>query len=255
MNDLQILRSNFGEIRGKTINGEPYCCLADVCKCLELDQVSRVKSRLREDGVTTSKVIDSLGREQEATFINESNLYKVIFQSRKPEAEKFTDWVTSEVLPQIRKTGGYHLPTTYKEAIANLLVSLEENEQLQAQIEVKDSVIAEMQPKVSYLDMILASKDTMLTTQIAADYDMSAKRFNQILKDLRIQHRVGDQWILYSEHQGNGYVSSKTSTFKHHDGSDGTNTLTVWTQKGRLFLYERLKSVGYVPTIEREAAV
>ncbi len=66
---------------------------------------SRVKTRLKTDGVTTSKVIDRLGREQEAAFINEANLYKTIFQSRKDSAERFTDWVTSEVLPSIRKTG------------------------------------------------------------------------------------------------------------------------------------------------------
>ena len=82
MNDLQIFNSSeFGQIRTVIINEEPMFCLADVCKALDLEQVSRVKSRLKQDGVTTSKVIDSLGREQSATFINESNLYKTIFQS------------------------------------------------------------------------------------------------------------------------------------------------------------------------------
>ena len=107
----------FGKIRTVTKDNEPMFCLVDVCKALELEQVSRVKSRLKEDGVTNSKVIDRLGREQEATFINESNLYKVIFQSRKPSAERFTDWVTSEVLPSIRKTGSYAVPMTTGEQI------------------------------------------------------------------------------------------------------------------------------------------
>jgi prophage antirepressor-like protein len=106
--ELQIFsNSEFGEIRTITKDNEPMFCLADVCKALELEQVSRVKARLKTDGVTTSKVTDRLGREQEATFINESNLYKTIFQSRKESAERFTDWVTSEVLPSIRKTGSY----------------------------------------------------------------------------------------------------------------------------------------------------
>lgn len=106
--ELQIFNnSEFGEIRTITKDDEPMFCLADVCKALELEQVSRVKARLKTDGVTTSKVTDRLGREQEATFINESNLYKTIFQSRKESAERFTDWVTSEVLPSIRKTGSY----------------------------------------------------------------------------------------------------------------------------------------------------
>ena len=111
--ELQIFsNSEFGEIRTITKDDEPMFCLADVCKALELEQVSRVKARLKTDGVTTSKVIDRLGREQEATFINESNLYKTIFQSRKESAERFTEWVTSEVLPSIRKTGGYGMPKT-----------------------------------------------------------------------------------------------------------------------------------------------
>lgn len=118
MEDLQIFsNSEFGEIRTIAKDNEPMFCLADVCKALELEQVSRVKARLKTDGVTTSKVIDRLGREQEATFINESNLYKTIFQSRKESAERFTDWVTSEVLPSIRKTGSYSKPLTTSEQI------------------------------------------------------------------------------------------------------------------------------------------
>ena len=118
MNELQIFNNEeFGSVRTITKDNEPMFCLVDVCKALELEQVSRVKSRLKEDGVTNSKVIDRLGREQEATFINEANLYKVIFQSRKPSAERFTDWVTSEVLPSIRKTGSYAVPMTTGEQI------------------------------------------------------------------------------------------------------------------------------------------
>lgn len=116
--ELQIFsNSEFGEIRTIAKDNEPMFCLADVCKALELEQVSRVKARLKTDGVTTSKVIDRLGREQEATFINESNLYKTIFQSRKESAERFTEWVTSEVLPSIRKTGSYSKPLTTSEQI------------------------------------------------------------------------------------------------------------------------------------------
>lgn len=116
--EKQVVNSNFttfqnpefGEIRTEVINGEPWFCLSDICKALELEQVSRVKTRLNLNGVTTSKVIDSMGRNQEATFVNEANLYKTIFQSRKESAERFTDWVTSEVLPSIRKTGSYQKP-------------------------------------------------------------------------------------------------------------------------------------------------
>lgn len=111
LNAMKIFNNpEFGDIRTEVINGEPWFCLSDVCKALELEQVSRVKTRLNLNGVTTSKVIDSMGRNQEATFVNEANLYKTIFQSRKESAERFTDWVTSEVLPSIRKTGSYQKP-------------------------------------------------------------------------------------------------------------------------------------------------
>ena len=113
MNDLKIFENKeFGEIRTAVVDDKPMFCLADVCKALEIGNVSQMKTRLKEDGVITNEVIDSLGRKQTAIFVNESNLYKVIFQSRKEAAERFTDWVTGEVLPSIRKTGGYQKPLT-----------------------------------------------------------------------------------------------------------------------------------------------
>ena len=118
MNELQIFNNeDFGSVRTITKDNEPMFCLADVCKALDITHVTDVKNRLKQDGVGTSEVIDSLGRKQTAIFINESNLYKVIFQSRKPSAERFTDWVTSEVLPSIRKTGSYAVPMTTGEQI------------------------------------------------------------------------------------------------------------------------------------------
>lgn len=107
-NAMKIFNNpEFGEIRIEVVNGEPWFCLSDVCKALELTTPSKVKERLNTDGVNAIHIIDSMGRKQEATFINEANLYKTIFQSRKESAERFTDWVTSEVLPSIRKTGSY----------------------------------------------------------------------------------------------------------------------------------------------------
>lgn len=101
----------FGKIRTTTDSqGEPWFCLADVCRALELSQPSRVKDTLRGDGVNTIKGVDNLGREQVYNYINEPNLYKCIFQSRKEKAEQFQDWVCGEILPSIRKTGSYSLP-------------------------------------------------------------------------------------------------------------------------------------------------
>ena len=118
MNELEIFKNEeFGEIRTVMKDGEPMFCLADVCKALEINNVSQLKTRLKEDGVITNEVIDNLGRKQNATFINEANLYKTIFQSRKESAERFTDWVTTEVLPSIRKTGSYGKPMTTAQKI------------------------------------------------------------------------------------------------------------------------------------------
>ena len=129
MNELQIFNSSeFGQIRTVIINDEPMFCLADVCRILEIKNSRDCKSRLKEDGVVTTDIIDSLGRKQNATFINESNLYKTIFQSRKESAERFTDWVTSEVLPTIRKTGSYQKPLTQQEMMRIQLGMIDDHE-------------------------------------------------------------------------------------------------------------------------------
>ena len=107
MNDLQVFKSpEFGEIRSVIINDEPMFCLTDVCKALELTQPSKVKDRLSQKGVNTIPTLTAGGM-QNLLYISEPNLYKTIFQSRKESAERFSDWVTGEVLPSIRKNGGY----------------------------------------------------------------------------------------------------------------------------------------------------
>lgn len=108
--------SEFGEIRTITKDNEPMFCLADVCKALEISNVGNVKQRLSEKGIHTADTLTKGGM-QKMTFISEANLYKTIFQSRKESAERFTDWVTSEVLPSIRKTGSYNKPLTTSEQI------------------------------------------------------------------------------------------------------------------------------------------
>ena len=113
MNEVQIFENEeFGAIRTVTIGNEPFFCMTDICKALEISNVSQAKTRLNQDGVISNEVIDNIGRKQNANFINESNMYKLIFQSRKESAERFTDWVTGEVLPSIRKTGSYHPMST-----------------------------------------------------------------------------------------------------------------------------------------------
>ena len=111
--------------------------------------------------------------------------------------------------------------------------------------------IEAMQPKVSYYDTILNNKSTVLTTQIALDYGMSAKAFNQKLFTLRIQHKVGDQWILYAPYLSQGYMHSKPVEITRHNGQKVVKYNSEWTQKGRLFLYDTLKKQNIIPLIEQ----
>lgn len=129
MNDLKIFNSEeFGEVRTALVNDEPMFCLTDICKALELTQPSKVKERLNEKGVRSIPTLTK-GGEQKLLYINESNLYKTIFQSRKESAERFTEWVTSEVLPSIRKTGSYNKPMTTSGQIQLLAQGYTELEQ------------------------------------------------------------------------------------------------------------------------------
>lgn len=123
----------------------------------------------------------------------------------------------------------------------------EEIKQLESTVQEMDSVITNMTPKVDYVDHILSSNDCMTVTQIAQDYGMSAVRFNGVLRTAGIQRKVGEQWILYADYQGKGYVRTKTTEYTKSNGSVGTKPLTVWTQKGRMFLYNKPKEIGVEP--------
>lgn len=118
MNQLTVFKNkDFGEIRTTLINSKPYFCLTDVCKILKIKNVSDCRKRLKPKGIASTDTLTEGGL-QTMIFVDESNLYRCIFQSRKSEAEKFQDWVTEEVLPEIRKTGSYSLvPKSYAEAL------------------------------------------------------------------------------------------------------------------------------------------
>lgn len=147
MNDIRIFNNEeFGEVRTAIYNSEPFFCLADVCRVLDIANSGNVKNRLNEKGICTMDTLTS-GGIQKMIFITESNLYKVIFQSRKPEAEKFSDWVTSEVLPSIRKHGMYAVdellenPELAIKAFTALKEERERNKALQAENESKQKKI------------------------------------------------------------------------------------------------------------------
>ena len=259
-NNIQIFNNEeLGTIRIMGTPDAPLFCLGDVCKMLGLKSW-HVKERLGDNIVSTEVISDSLGRQRVVNFITEDGLYDVILDSRKPEAKRFRKWVTSEVLPTIRKHGAYMTKDTLERAITepDFLIQLattlkeEKAKRLEAeqQCEVQKQIIGEMEKKVSYLDLILSSTSTMTITQIAQDYGMSGQRMNKLLHGLRIQYKVGDQWILYAEYKDKCYVSSETIHFVTSEGIPCTTLNTKWTQKGRLFLYDILKKEGILPKME-----
>ncbi|PTE92392.1 Rha family transcriptional regulator [Staphylococcus epidermidis] len=143
------------------------------------------------------------------------------------------------------------LPGTYKEALTQLLQTVEEKEKLELENNMNKQKIAEYEPKASYLDTILNNKSLVTVGQIAKDYGMSAQALNKLLHDLKVQYKQSGQWLFYSNIQDKGYTHSSTTEIEHKDGSTSVRMNTKWTQKGRLFIYELLKDNDILPTIEQ----
>lgn len=152
----------------------------------------------------------------------------------------------------------FQVPQSFADALMLAAKQQQKIEEQQKQLEANSKEIIElsgtissMQQKITYVDMILSSKETVATTQIAQDYGLSAKVFNALLRDFGIQHKVGGQWILYAKYLPCGYVQSDTISITHKNGAAGSVMHTKWTQKGRLFLYEELKRRNIVPLVEQ----
>ena len=177
-------------------------------------------------------------------------------------ATKFNDEARAKLVlrwEELEKKEQYQVPQSFAEALMLAAKQQQQIEEQQKQLEANskeivelNGAIAEMKPKVTYVDMILASKETVSTTQIAQDYGYSAKAFNVLLRNFGIQHKVGGQWILYAKFLPYGYVQSDTIAITHRNGSAGSVMHTKWTQKGRLFLYDELKEHDVFPLIEQK---
>jgi len=159
---LEVFKNTGFEIRGGLVDEQPYFVLADVCKALDITNVTDVKNRLNKDGVVSIEVIDAMGRTQNVNAINESNLYKTIFQSRKEEAQIFQEWVTSEVLPTIRKHGVYASEQKLEEMIANPDFTIKLLETLKLEREQKQAAlrtIEEQRPLITYAETVSTAVD------------------------------------------------------------------------------------------------
>jgi prophage antirepressor-like protein len=255
MNEMQVFNYKSFQVRTVEINNEPWFVLKDVCTVLGISNHKMTAQRLDVDEVSQTYLTDSLGRKQETTIINESGLYHVILRSDKHEAKPFRKWVTSEVLPSIRKTGGYALPKDYPAALRALADAEEQKLRLLAENQQQAQVIADFEPIRQYVDTILESKGAMATSQIAADYGLTAQKLNKILHEGGVQRNVNGQWLLYAKYMGRGYTKSKTIQITRSDGRPDSIMQTQWTQKGRLMIHEILTARGIEAVMDRRVRV
>lgn len=264
MKNVEIFNSPmFGELRtSRNEKDEPLFCLKDVCDSLGL-QVGAVVNRLQSCHISSIKVateVISHGaatgkmQEQEMFFVTEPDLYRVIFQSRKPSARKFQDWVFEEVLPTLRKEGSYSM-TQSMQSLASYQIEdpierakrwIEEQQHtraLEAQTEQQAQTIGIQQkeltvaaPKVKYYDDTLASTDFLTTTQVADDLSISARALNQQLSNAGIQYFQSGSWHLKGKYREWQLASTRTYNYIKGDGSTGTKVNLVWNQRGKRFI-------------------
>jgi prophage antirepressor-like protein len=269
--------AQFGQIRTSIgANGEPLFCLADVCKALGLEQSHRVKPRLQQNGVTTITVIDSMNREQKANFITEPNLYKCIFQSRKKEAEQFQDWVCGEVLPSIRKSGGYMVARadeTPEQIMARALIVAQEtinrqkaalskaesknyvlqcqNDALTSMNEGQQRTIKFLQPGATFAKAVETSEHSILVGELARIIKQNGVEIgqNRLFQWLREKGYLCKKGEMYNQPTQNalqmGLFEIKKTVITKPNGNSLVTTTTKVTGKGQIyftnkFLYDAI---------------
>ena len=252
MNELKVFENaEFGSVRTVMIGDVPHFVGKDVAAVLGYKDTSdALKRHVDEEDKLTRGFTDS-GQVREMYVINESGLYSLIISSKMPNAKKFKRWVTNEVLPSIRQHGVYATEDFITKSIEDPAWAISVLQQLQEKKEMvamQQQMILEMKPKVSYYDLILQNNSVMSISKISKDYGMSPQAMNKLLHELGIQYKQGKMWLLYQKYANQGYTQSKT----HAIDAERSVMHTYWTQKGRLFLYDLLKSKkNIIPVIER----
>lgn len=190
---------------------------------------------------------------EKGDFITEPQFYKLAIKANNQVAEKFQNWVTSEVLPSIRKHGAYMTNEKIEEVLLNPDTIIKLATELKTERErrsIAEQRVNELTPKASYYDLVLSNESLVTITQIAKDYGMSGQAMNHKLHDLGVIYKQGNTWLLYSKYQRTGWTHSETIMVDKADGTQKAVMHTKWTQKGRLGLYELLKQHGILPLIE-----
>lgn len=251
---MELFKYEDKQVRTKVINDKIYFVGKDIADILGYKDTSdALKRHVDEEDKLTGCFTDS-GQNRSMYIINESGLYSLILSSKLESAKKFKKWVTSEVLPSIRKHGAYMTKDTIEQAMQNpdfLIDLLTELKKEKEKINTLQETVKILQPKASYYDLVLQSTDLLSVTQIAKDYGMSAKQMNLLLANFEIQFCQRNQWLLYQKYANKGYTQSKTHDYIDNKGANHTSMHTYWTQQGRLFIYEKLKENGILPLIER----
>ena len=256
MKDLKIFNNEeFGEVRTSIVDDEPYFALNDICRILEINNPSQAKTRLNKDGVISNEVIDSMGRTQQANFINESNLYKLVFQSRKPEAERFADWVTSEVLPAIRKHGAYMTDGVIERTLTDpdylimLATNLKEERAKRALVEAENE---RNRPKVLFADTVSASSRSCLMGELAKMISQEAirqgKTDNKIGQNKLFAWMRNKGYLCKSGERKNqplqqyveqGLFEMKKGSYVDSRGANVVTTTTKITGKGQIYFINK----------------
>ncbi len=262
MSELQVFNNaEFGSVRSITVNGEPFFVAKDVADILGYQNGSRdVNRHVDEEDRQKIMVFDG-NQDKETIIINESGLYSLILSSKLPSAKRFKRWVTSEVLPAIRKHGVFAMDDIVNntDALIEALQAFKAERLQRMALEEENAVqkqqLIEMKPKASYYDVVLNSPDAVAITVIAKDYGKSAQWLNEYLNEKGIQFKQGNKiWLLYQKYAEKGYTCTKTHTYPGNDGEIHTKVHTYWTQKGRLFIYDLLKGDGILPNVEKEGS-
>lgn len=257
MNEITSYVFDGSNVRTLVIDGQPYFVGKDVAEILGYANTRDALSKhVDSEDKNTVAIHDGIKRgNPNQTVINESGLYSLILGSKLPQAKEFKHWVTSEVLPTIRKHGAYMTDEKIEEVLLNPDTIIKLATELKTERErrsIAEQRVNELTPKASYYDLVLSNKSLVTITQIAKDYGMSGQAMNHKLHDLGVIYKQGNTWLLYSKYQRTGWTHSETIMVTKSDGTQKAVMHTKWTQKGRLGLYELLKQHGILPLIETE---
>ena len=239
MNEIQIFQNQeFGAIRTMSNEqGEPLFCAKDVCDALKHTNSRRAIAKLVDEGDVTKRYTPTKSGNQMMTFINESGLYALILSSKLESAKRFKHWVTSEVLPSIRKQGGYMIarPDESDEIILARALQI-----MQATLARRDEQIAKLQPRADYADHVLDSVSCFTVTQIGKELGMTGHDLNVLLCQMGIQYAQSGQYLLYADYARQGLAKNRTFSREANDGTLHTRTYLVWTERGRDFIHRLL---------------